>query len=220
MYLGANGYYWVVAFREEEPWCMEIRKLDAGSRAWQAAPGEYYLATTGEKGGIWRNRGRSPQKLTGVGFASEGMDQSRAYQRMPDSRDLAVAWVFEGVTAERFGDFGLGQNGAAGLEIDRYDLGLGTPPGTYLLATSEPFSDAYPHVVEEIMFNYPGLGGSQDFQVRADVTLFGATNHGAMFSSGSIAWGQALPCNGGDNEVSRITANVVRRFMQAGPVTD
>lgn len=220
MYLGANGYYWVVAYRDEEPWCMEIRKLDAGSRAWQAAPGEHYLATTGEKGGIWRNRGRSPQKLTGVGFASEGMDGSRPYQRMPDSRDPAVAWVFEGVTNERFGDFGLGQNGAAGLEIDRYDLGLGTPPGTFLLATSEPFSDAYPHVVEEIMFNFPGLGGSQDFQVRADVTLFSAINGGAMFSTGSIAWGQALPCNGGDNDVSRITANVVRRFLDDGPVTD
>jgi N,N-dimethylformamidase len=220
MYLGANGYYWVVAFREEEPWCMEIRKLDAGSRAWQAAPGEYYMATTGEKGGIWRNRGRAPQKLTGVGFASEGMDQSRPYQRLPDSHDPAVSWVFEGVNQTRFGDFGLGQNGAAGLEIDRYDLSLGTPPGTYLLATSEPFSDAYPHVVEEIMFNYPGLGGTQDFQVRADVTLFAAINGGAMFSTGSIAWGQALPCNGGDNEVSKITANVLRRFVNQGPITD
>jgi len=220
MYLGANGYYWVVAFREEEPWCMEIRKLDAGSRAWQAAPGEYYMATTGEKGGIWRNRGRAPQKLTGVGFASEGMDQSRAYQRLPDSHDPAVNWVFEGVTQTRFGDFGLGQNGAAGLEIDRYDLSLGTPPGTYLLATSEPFSDAYPHVVEEIMFNFPGLGGTQDFQVRADVTLFAAINGGAMFSTGSIAWGQALPCNGGDNDVSKITANVLRRFVNQGPITD
>ena len=22
MYLGANGYYWVVGFRPDEPWCM------------------------------------------------------------------------------------------------------------------------------------------------------------------------------------------------------
>lgn len=218
MYLGANGYYWVVAFREEEPWCMEIRKLDAGSRAWQAAPGEHYLATTGEKGGIWRNRGRPPQKLTGVGFTSEGMDQSRPYRRMPDSHDPAVSWVFEGVASTVFGDFGLGLNGAAGLEIDRYDLGLGTPPNTYLLASSEPFSDAYPHVVEEILFNYPGLGGTQDFQVRADVTLFAATHDGAVFSTGSIAWGQALPCHAGHNDISRITANVLERFLRPGPI--
>jgi N,N-dimethylformamidase len=218
MYLGANGYYWNVAFRDDEPWCMEIRKLDAGSRAWQAAPGEYYMATTGDKGGIWRIRGRAPQKLTGVGFTSEGMDESMPYHKLPDSRDPAVSWVFDGVPGETFGDYGLAGNGTAGIELDRYDLSLGTPPGTWLLACSIGFSDAYPHVVEEVMFNYPGLGGTQDFQVRADMTLAATTNGGAVFSTGSIAWGQALPCYEADNDVSRITANVLERFMQDGPV--
>ena len=37
MYLSGNGYYWVVGWREDEPWLMEVRKLEAGSRAWQAA---------------------------------------------------------------------------------------------------------------------------------------------------------------------------------------
>ena len=216
MYLGANGYYWVIAFRDEEPWCMEIRKLDSGSRAWQAAPGEYYMATTGEKGGIWRNRGRSPQKLTGVGFTSEGMDESKPYRRLPDSYDPKITWVFDGVENECFGDFGLALNGAAGLELDRYDLSLGTPPNTYLLASSEGHSDNYPHVSEEVMFNYPGLGGTQDFQVRSDLTYMETTNGGAVFSTGSIAWGQALPCNDGDNDVSRITANVLNRLMTKG----
>lgn len=214
MYLGANGYYWVVAFRPDEPWCMEIRKLDSGSRAWQAAPGEYYMATTGEKGGIWRNRGRPPQKLTGVGFTSEGMDESKPYRRMPDSEDPAVAWIFDGVENEVFGDFGLGLDGAAGLELDRYDLAWGTPPNTYLLASSEGHSDNYPHVSEELMFNYPGLGGTQDFQIRADLTYTETTNGGAVFSTGSIAWGQALPWNNGDNDVSRITANALNRFIE------
>ena len=76
---------------------MEVRKLDSGSRAWQAEPGEHYMATNGERSGLWRNRGRSPQKITGVGFASEGMDECVAYERMPDSYDPAAAWVFEGV---------------------------------------------------------------------------------------------------------------------------
>ncbi len=213
MYLGANGYYWVVAFRPDEPWCMEIRKLESGSRAWQAAPGEYYMATNGEKGGIWRNRGRPPQKLTGVGFTSEGMDESKPYRRMPDSHDPAVAWIFDGVEAEVFGDYGLGHGGAAGLELDRYELAWGTPPATWLLASSEGHSDNYPHVCEEVMFNYPGLGGTQDFQIRADVTYAETTNGGAVFSTGSIAWGQALPWNDGDNDVARITANVLRRFI-------
>jgi len=213
-YLGANGYYWVVAFRDDEPACMEIRKLDSGSRAWQAAPGEYYMATNGEKGGIWRNRGRLPQKLTGVGFTSEGMDESKPYRRMPDSYDPAIAWVFDGVDAETFGDYGLAHDGAAGIELDRYDLALGTPPSTYLLASSEGHSDNYPHVSEELMFNYPGLAGTQDFQIRADLTYVETTNDGAIFSTGSIAWGQALPWNEGDNEVSRITANVLNRWLK------
>ena len=28
IYLGGNGYYWNVAFRSAEPWCMEVRKLE------------------------------------------------------------------------------------------------------------------------------------------------------------------------------------------------
>jgi N,N-dimethylformamidase len=63
------------------------------------------------------------------------------------------------------------------------------------------------------MFNYPGLGGTQDFQIRADLTYLETTNGGAVFSTGSIAWGQALPWQAGDNDVSRITANVLNRFM-------
>lgn len=215
MYLGANGYYWVVAFRDDAPWCMEIRKLDSGSRAWQAAPGEYYMATTGEKGGIWRNRGRPPQKIMGVGFTSEGMDESMPYRTLPDAQVPAVAWVLAGVKSEVFGDSGLAGNGASGLELDRYDLGWGTPPNTWLLAASEGHSDHYPHVGEEVMFNYPGLGGTQDFQVRGDLTLFATTNGGAVFATGSIAWGQALPVNA---DVARITLNVLERFMQDGPV--
>ncbi len=212
MYLGANGYYWVVAFRDDEPWCMEIRKLDSGSRAWQAAPGEYYMATTGEKGGIWRNRGRPPQKLTGVGFTSEGMDECKPYRKLPDATAPEVAWVMEGVSNDVFGDTGLALHGAAGLELDRYDLAWGTPPNTYLLASSEGrHSDHYPHVGEEVMFNYPGLGGTQDFQVRGDVTLFSTINGGAVFSTGSIAWGQALPVNA---DVARITLNVLQRFIR------
>ncbi|NOX50477.1 MAG: LamG domain-containing protein [Gammaproteobacteria bacterium] len=211
-YSGGNGYYWVVAFRDDDPTCMEIRKLDTGTRAWQAEPGEFYMATNGRKGGLWRARGRLPQKLLGVGFTSEGMDESKPYRRMPDSFQEEVSWIFAGVENDLFGDSGLALDGAAGIEIDRYDLSLGTPPNTWLLASSEGHSDNYPHVSEEIGFNFPGMGGSQDPQVRADLTYFVGVNGGSVLSTGSIAWGQALPINGGDNDVSRITANVVRRL--------
>jgi hypothetical protein len=65
---GGNGYYWVVGFGPENPACMEVRKLDSGMRARAAKPGEHYRQITGEKSGLWRNRGRAPQKQTGVRF--------------------------------------------------------------------------------------------------------------------------------------------------------
>ncbi len=218
MYLSGNGYYWVVGWREEEPWLMEVRKLEAGSRAWQARPGEHYLACTGERSGLWRHRGRPPQKIVGTGFASEGMDESVPFRRMPDSWHKSVAWIFEGVEGEVIGDFGLAGNGAAGVEIDRYDLTLGTPPHARILATSEQFSDNYPLVQEEVMYMHPGLGGTQHPGVRCDMVYFTTPQHGAVFSPSSIAWGQALPCKGYDNNVSRIMKNVLDAFVRPGPL--
>jgi N,N-dimethylformamidase len=218
LYLGANGFYWCVGFRDDEPWCMEVRKLEAGSRAWQARPGEHYLASTGERSGLWRHRGRPPQKLAGVGFTSEGMDQSVPYRRMPDSYHRAVAWMFAGIEGEVFGESGLGLGGAAGIEIDRYDLALGTPPHARILASSEPFTDNYPLVQEEVYFMTPGLGGTQHPYVRADMVYFITPNHGAVFATGSIAWGSALPIGNFANAVSRLTKNVVDAFLKPGPL--
>ncbi len=220
MYLGANGFYWIISYHPTKPHLMEVRKAESGSRAWQARPGEYYHATTGERGGLWRNRGRPPQKLVGVGFTAEGFDVSSPYQRLPDSFDPRAAFIFEGVGAdELIGDFGLVGGGAAGHELDRYDLALGTPPNALLLASSEArHSDSYPHVVEEIFFMFPGLGGMQDPAVRADLVYFTTANGGAVFSTGSITWCGSLSHNGYDNNVSRITANVLNRFLQDEPL--
>lgn len=214
-YLGGNGYYWVTAIRAEEPWCIEVRKLESGSRAWQAEPGEGYLATTGERSGLWRVRGRAPQKLVGLGFTTEGMDESKPFERLPDSFDPAMAWIFEGIGAdEMIGDFGLALGGASGIEMDRYDLALGTPPHARLLAASFGHSDNYPLVSEDIGYAFPGRGGSQDPQVRGDMGYFTTPNGGAVFAVGSIAWSQALPCFGGDNNVARIMRNVLDVFVK------
>lgn len=218
IYMGGNGYYWCVGFRDGDPAIMEVRKLEAGSRAWQARPGEHYLASTGERSGLWRHRGRPPQKLVGVGFTSEGMDGSVPYRRLPDSYQQSVSWIFEGVEGDLFGGFGLGLGGAAGIEIDRYDLSLGTPPHARILATSEPFSDNYPLVQEEIYFMTPGLGGTQHPWVRADMVYFTTPGGGAVFSTGSIAWGSALPSGNFQNPVSRLTKNVVDAFLAHGPL--
>jgi N,N-dimethylformamidase len=216
LYLSGNGYYWVVAFREKEPWIMEVRRLDAGSRAWQARPGEHYMAATGERGGLWRHRNRAPQKLIGTGFATQGMDASVPYRRLPDSHLKAASWIFDGVENEVFGDFGLARGGAAGMEVDRYDCALGTPPHALLLASSEPFSDNYQLAQEDILFTGPGLGGSQNPLVRCDMVYFTTPKGGAVFSASSIAWGSALPWNNFDNDISRIMKNVLDAFANEG----
>ena len=51
------------------------------------------------------------------------------------------------------------------------------------------------------------------------MTYTSTDSGGAAFCTGSIAWGQALPSNGFDNDVSRITENVLRRFSTDGPLT-
>jgi len=216
MYLGGNGFYWVISYRDGEPEYMEVRKGEAGMRAWQAEPGEYYHQTSAERGGIWRNRARPPQKLTGVGFTTQGFDECHPYRRMPDSYHRSVSWIFDGVEGEVFGDFGLALGGAAGLETERYDLELGTPPHTKLLASSTSWSDNYASVHEDILFNHPGTLGTQSPTVRADMTYFTSANDGAVFSTGSIAWISALPCFGFENNVSQVMKNVLDAFQKPG----
>ena len=154
MYLSGNGYYWVVSFRDGDMDVMEVRRLDMGTRAWNAEPGEHYMVSNGERGGLWRGRGRAPQKLLGTGFTSEGMDESKPYRKMPDADDPAASWIFDGVDGDIIGDEGLGIGGAAGIEFDRYDLALGTPP-----------AHADPCVLRGAFGQLPPRGGGHPLQL-------------------------------------------------------
>ncbi len=217
MSMGGNGFYWVISYSAEKPWIMEVRRGENGVRAWQAEPGETSHSTTGEKGGIWRNRGRPPQKLFGTGFTSEGYAGAFHYHRMPDGNLPEMAWMFDGVTpGEPIGDFGLVGGGAAGQEIDRADVTLGTPPHTYLVASAQNQNDSYKVVPEEIDFMFDGVGGTEHPNVRADLTYFEAPGGGAVFATSSIAWSGALSYAGYENNVSRITGNVLDRFVTGG----
>ena len=222
MYLGGNGFYWVTAFADGRPHLVEVRRW-GGTRSWQAKPGEYYLSTTGEPGGMWRSRGRAPQRLVGVGFTTQGLDTSAAYQRQPDSLDPRAGFIFEGVGAEEsIGDFdSLVLNyGAAGFEMDRAERSLGTPAHALVLASSSGHSDSYQHVIEEVLMSDSQQGGTVNNKVRADMVYFEYPKGGAVFSASSIAWCGALSHNQYDNNVSRITDNVLRRFAADGPLSE
>lgn len=213
MYLGGNGFYWVTAVDPKRPHVLEIRRW-RGTETWETDPGECFLSTTGEQGGLWRHRNRAPQKRLGVGFTAQGNDVAQAYVRQPDSYTPQAAFIFEGVTGDVIGDFPslMLRHGAAGYEIDRADVSLGTPSQALILATASGFSDSYQHVIEEILTTDNEQGGTTNPLVRADIVYLEGLHGGAVFSVGSIAWCSALSYRDGNNDVSRITENVLRRF--------
>lgn len=221
MYLAANGFYWVASVHPAKPWVMEVRKGEAGTQAWRARPGEYHHATTGERGGLWRQRARAPQKIWGTGMSSHGLDISAGYVQLPDARDPRVGWIFDGVGPDEIiGDFGLVNGGAAGLEMDVIDPALGTPPHTLLLASSHGHSANAVVVPEEQYFPHAGMTGIEHPLVRADIVYFTTPHGGAVFSTSSMTWSGSLSHNGYDNNVSRITANVLRRFADPAPLEE
>ena len=56
----------------------------------------------------------------------------------------------------------------------------------------------------------------QQSLVRADMVYFETRNGGAVFSVGSISWCGSLSHNGYQNNVSLITENVLRNFINGG----
>ncbi|MEL6197939.1 MAG: N,N-dimethylformamidase beta subunit family domain-containing protein, partial [Pseudomonadota bacterium] len=213
-YLGGNGFYWRVARHPEAPHVIEIRRGEGGIRAWASEPGEYYNAFDGAYGGLWRRQGRPPQALAGVGFSAQGTFEGSHYRLMPAARDPRAAWVFAGVDGETLGDFGLSGGGAAGYELDRADIRLGTPEHALILARSEAHSDHFVLVHEEQLTHLKTLPGEPAGDlIRAEIVFFETPAGGAVFSTGSITFCGSLPVGGFDNPVSRMLENVVRRFL-------
>jgi N,N-dimethylformamidase len=205
MYLGGNGFCWRVAVHPTRDGIIEMRRGEAGSSIGRQLPGEYHLGFSGELGGYWSDLGRPPARLVGVNFVSQGFDFSAHYRRCPDSHDPRAAFIFAGLDDDPvIGDFGLLGNGAAGLEIDRYDLDRGTPAQALRLATSEgnhtsTFTPAR----------------RDDPVVRSDLVYIPLAGGGAVFSVGSMAWAAALSHDGYRNSVAKITENVLRAFCDS-----
>ena len=167
------------------------------------------------RGGLWRRLGRPPQSIVGVGFVGQGFDISSYYRRLPDSYDPRAAFIFANVPEDVIGDFGLIGGGAAGLELDRADKGLGTPPNALILARSENHTRNYLPTVEDLLINYAGQADLRS--VCAEMLFFETAAGGAVFATGSIAWAGSLSHNSYDNTIARITHNVLTRFIDPTP---
>ena len=88
---------------------------------------------------------------------------------------------------ETIGDFGLVGGGAAGYELDRYDLLLGTPPETLLLA----YRRGTPTTIRtsgRSLLQFPDDGRDDGLPGSRRHPYFTTKNGGGVFSTGSIAW--------------------------------
>jgi hypothetical protein len=203
MYLGGNGLNCDVEFLDEAT-CIyrneDERRLRVGTAHWAGpeSPVEPQPAGQGPVGPTgptfesrFHLRHESEAALLGVVYDDRGIMTAAPY-RVIDSRH----WVFAG-TGLREGDL-FGQKslhmrvpgGASGHETDK--ISPSSPANTQLLARG----------------GNPGSGG-------AEMVLHEPPGGGAVFSAGSIAWPASVLV---DQAVSKITANVLRRFVgSAGP---
>ncbi|MEM7272831.1 MAG: N,N-dimethylformamidase beta subunit family domain-containing protein [Actinomycetota bacterium] len=216
LYVGGNGFYWRVAFSDHWPGAMELRRAEDGVRNWETGPGESYHAFGGEYGGMWRRLGRAPNEVVGIGFTAQGFDRATHYEVNPAALTGRAAWLWEGVEIDdgRIGTSGLG-GGAAGQELDRYEPKLGSPRHAVVLASATDFGPDMLRTKEE--FEGSVAFPTPDPHVRSDMVFFETPNGGAVFSVGSISWFGALARNGYDNDVAKITGNVIDRFLDPSP---
>lgn len=213
MYLGGNGFYWRIAFSDHYPGVMEHRRGVSGVRTWEGEPGEHHLSFTGEPGGLWRTYGRAPQSLVGNGFSSTLFVKSTWFRRSTASYSKETDFIFKDLNTDIIGDFGYRGGGCVGLEIDRWDRDLGSPENSIVVATSEYVGAGGLLTGEEFITTTRALDGVQNGRVRADMVFFTIPNGGAVWSTGSIAWATSLLWAGTDNSVSKVTQNVLDRFL-------
>jgi N,N-dimethylformamidase len=80
------------------------------------------------------------------------------------------------------------------------------------MATPDNFIDAYHWTPEEQTHTHAAITGETCPHVHFDMVFY-ETSNGAVFSPSSIAWAGALSHAAYENNVSRITEDVIRRFV-------
>lgn len=204
--LGGNTFHFRVAFSEERPWIMEVRKPSGvvpGTRAFAEAR----LSFTGEEAHDFIAAGaavsRPSDDVTGISTASMGFDSARPFERLEASARPEVAFIFDGIEAKTIGAHGP----YGGVVFQEWDNAFGSTPerAPMILARSSG------HSVTTRWF------GAVKRRNHADMTFASNDAGGAIFSASSMGWALALQTNGGDNDVARITSNVIERFLSPEP---
>ena len=224
MYLGGNGFYWSSALdTKANPHRLEVRRGGQGVRTSFQEPGERHHSTDGLVGGLWRDRGKAANYLVGVGCCGEGAGPGVSYRIEADLAEKEpglFAKIFAGLKIEDPKDFTFGHDalggfggGASADEIDRVDFTYGSPRNIVVLASSTGHSDRFGLFPEDVHFPMLKTLGSQTDMIRSDMTYHETAGGGAVFSVGSISWYVALGWMNYDNDVARITANVLRMFL-------
>ena len=86
-----------------------------------------------------------------------------------------------------------------------------------MVARSENHSNTYELVAEEVRIPHGSTDAVLNRDIHADITFFETEGGGAVFSTGSIAYAGSLSWNGFDNNIARLTTNVLRRFADEAP---
>jgi N,N-dimethylformamidase len=200
MYLGGNGFSMNITFDPARPWIMENRRVELWEGDRTAAEARAHNSIDGERGGHFAPSGRQPARLTGVESATMGFDHSYPYHLGPAARRPEVAFALEGISGDVIGTGVVGQewDNAAGCEVG---------PGHVVLGSSEGHSLV------------PPLFGAMRPDYHADLVLY-LRGQGGAFSVSSMAWAGELDSDGYDNDVARMTGNVLRRFLDPTPLTE
>lgn len=215
-YTGGNGFYWVTSANKGRPHLLEVRRGQQGIRTWEGEPGEATSTQSSEPGGLWRLRGRAPNKLVGVGMAAQGWDTSTpGFAKTEQATDDRVAELFDGISEDVIGDFGLVLGGAAGDEIDRADVRLGTPRHTLVVARSQPHSQYYLAASEELTTPTPNINGTNNPNVHADITFFETGKGGFVVSTSAITWLGSMAYQRFNNNAATFMRNVVSKALRS-----
>jgi N,N-dimethylformamidase len=198
MYLGGNGFAMNIVFDADRPWIMENRRVELWEGSERDREALAHNIVDGERGGRFEPSGRQPALLTGVQSATMGFDRSYPYHLAVGAKQPEAAFALAGISAQVIG------TGVVGQEWDN-SAGIGGLGADHLvLASSRDHS------------LIPPLFGAMRPDYHADLVLY-LHQRGGTFSVSSMAWAAELAADEYDNDVARMTENVLRRFLDPTP---